>query len=113
MKLQYHFICLCFGAILLYQTCFYSSFLKEKLNGQQDVYSTIKSTKIRNDHFIISKIISNKSGEINNTQIEPLEKYEDCSSFVSAKCDYGSMKTRFKKLPEKFAKVSSLNFITF
>ena len=109
MKFQYQFICLCFGAILLYLICFYSPFFKEKLNEQQVAYSTVKPAKIRNDHFIISKTVSNKSGDINNTQIERLEKHEDCSRFVSASCDYGSMKTRFKKLPEKFARVSTLN----
>ena len=112
MKLQYNFICLCCGATLLYLICFYSNF-KEKVIKHQDVYSTFKSTKIINDNLILLKNIFNKTREINNTQIEPLEKFDECLSFVSASCDYGSMKTKFKKLPEKFAKVNSLScFIT-
>ena len=61
----------------------------------------------------VLKIILNKKGEINDTQIQSLEKHEDCLRFVSANCDYGSMKTKFKKLPETFAKVSSLNLLLF
>ena len=109
MKFQYQFICLCFGAIFLYLICFYSAFFKEKFNEQHDVYSTVKSTKMKNEHLSVFNIRAREKGDINNTQIERLEKYEDCSRFVSASCDYGSMKTRFKKLPEKFARVSSIN----
>ena len=112
MKLQYQFICLCCGAILLYLISFYSNF-KQKFLEQYDVYSIFKTTKTRNESFIFSKVILNKTEEINNTQIEPpLEKFDECSSFVSASCDYGSMKTKFKKLPKKFAKVSNLCFFT-
>ena len=76
-------------------------------------YSTVKTAKKGNELSILSKVVLNETKEINNTQNEPLEKYEECSNFVSASCDYGSMKTKFKKLPEKFAKVNSLScFIT-
>ena len=99
-------MCLCCGAVLLYLISFYSNF-KENITKQYDVYSTFKTIKKRNEHLTFSKIILNKTEEINNTQIEPLEKYDECSNFVSASCDYDSMKTKFKKLPEKFAKVST------
>ena len=81
MKLQYNFICLCCGATLLYLICFYSNF-KEKVIKQYDVYSIVKTTKTRNEGFMFSKVILNKTGGINNTQIEPLEKYEECTNFV-------------------------------
>ena len=101
-------MCLCCGATLLYLICFYSNF-KEKVIKQYDVYSVVKTTKIRNESFMFSKIFLNENKKINNTQNEPLEKYDECSNFVSASCDYGSMITKFKKLPEKFAKVNCLS----
>ena len=64
---------------------------------------------MKNKHLSVFNMGAYEKGDINNKQIERLEKYEDCSRFVSASCDYGSMKTRFKKLPEKFARVSTLN----
>ena len=101
-------MCLCCGAILLYLISFYSN-LKEKFISPYDGYSIVKTSKTRNESFIFSKIIFNKTEKLNNTQIKPLEIYNECSSFVSASCDYGSMKTKFKKLPERFAKVSTLS----
>ena len=92
----------------MYLTNFYSFIYNEKFFKQYDVYSTVKTANKGNELSILSKVVLNKTGEINNTQIEPLEKYDECSNFVSASCDYGSMKTKFKKLPEKFAKVSTL-----
>ena len=108
MKFQYKCICLCCGAILLYLISFYPN-SKEKFTKQYDVHSIFKTNKTRNESFMFSRVILKETEEINNTQIKPLEKYEECSSFVSASCDYGSMKTKFKKLPERFAKVSTLS----
>ena len=83
MKVQ--FICCCCVAILSYL-----------------IYSFIYE----------EKVTFNRKGQIENTQTKSLDNFENCSSFVSASCDHGSIKKQFKKLPEKFAKVSNLNFIT-
>ena len=113
MKFKYQFICLCYGSTLLYLISFCSSIYNEKYFKQYDLYSIVKTAKTRNEHFILSKVVTSKTGEIHNTQIEPLEKNDECTNFVSASCDYKSMKTKFKKLPERFAKVNTLNcFIT-
>ena len=108
MKKQHKFICLSFCICILYLFLSQSLVFNKTVETKNEAQKTVKLNKLRKSHLTISNINSSKLTYTTNNK-----PVDECSSFVSASCSAKSTKSKFNKLPERFARVSFLKSFIF
>ena len=101
MKIQLTFVCLCCLACITYLFLFQSLVLKKTVETKHKAQKTVKLNEVRE-----TTLSSTNSSKLTNESVTKNQPVDECSNFTSASCNAPSTKSKFKKLPEKFAKVS-------
>ena len=101
MEKKYKLVCFCCLACISYLFLLQSLLSKKTVETKHKAQKTVKLNEVRE-----TTLPSTNPSKLRYKSVAKNQPVDECSNFVSANCNATSNKSKFKKLPEKFAKVS-------
>ena len=101
MEKKYKLVCLCCLACIPYLFLSQSLLSKKTVETKNQAQKTVNLKEVRE-----TTLPSTNPSKLRYKSVTKNQPADECSNFVSASCNATSNESKFKKLPEKFAKVS-------